>query len=413
MIADTILALLNDPKALEVLYRESPRAFRRALNEAREKRPDEIVLRVWDARLSNGAQTSAAPRALGPALAIALGCGLLVRLPAIWLREEWYYPRFAPSIVLLALALYFWSRLRDQRPLVVGLVLAAAAGTMATILPGRNEAEYASSVVMAMIHLPILFWVFLGFVFAGASWRQTDPRIRFLRYNGELLILGSLVALGGMVFSGLTMALFALISKDAPKWYAQNIGVVGAAAVPVAATYLYDVVFRRHTGIASVLARVFAPLFLVMTSFYLVMALLGGQNPFVDRSFLITVNGLLVVVLGMAVLSIAERGEDDVVGWVDQINLALLAVTLVIDVLALSAIVFRLASYGFTPNRVVVLGANVVILVHLALISRAHAGFMRGSGVEGIRKAATGYLPVYAVWAAIVSFVLPFVFRFS
>jgi hypothetical protein len=144
------------------------------------------------------------------------------------------------------------------------------------------------------------------------------------------------------------------------------------------------------------------------------VAFLGGHNPFVDRSFLITVNGLLVVVLSMAVLSISERGEDDMVRWVDHINLALLAVTLLIDVLALSAIVFRLASYGFTPNRVVVLGANVVILAHLALICRAHLGFVRGTvGVEGIRRAAAGFLPAYAAWATIVSFILPFIFRFS
>ncbi len=411
MDTDRLLSLLNDPAALESLYRESPKAFRQSLNEARAKRPDDIVLRVWAARLTDGPQTELTARTLGPALGIALACGLLVRLPAIWLGAEWYYPRFAPACVLLAVALYFWRELRDRRQLVVGVILAATAGTLASTLP--SDLKVSASSAMALIHLPILFWAFVGFVFTGAAWRDTEPRIRFLRFNGELLILGSLVALGGIVFSGLTMALFTLISKEAAKWYAENIGVIGAAAVPVAATYLYDVVFRRRTGIASVLARIFAPLFLVMTASYLVMALLGGQNPFVNREFLITVNGLLLVVLGMSVLSIAERGEDDVVGWVDKINLALLAVTLLIDVLALSAIVFRLASYGFTPNRVVVLGANVVILVHLALIGRAHLTFMRGARVEGIRQAATRYLPVYAGWAAIVAFVLPFVFRFA
>jgi hypothetical protein len=189
---------------------------------------------------------------------------------------------------------------------------------------------------------------------------------------------------------------------------------MGAAAVPMAGTYLYRTVFRRHTGIPPVLARIFAPLFLVMTVIYLLMAFLGGQNPFVDRSFLITVNGLLAVVLSMAVLSIAERGDDDVVLWSDHINLALLAVTVLIDVLALSAIVFRLASYGFSPNRVVVLGANVVILAHLALVGRAHIGLARRTaGVEELRRAAVGFLPVYAAWAVVVCFVVPLIFQFS
>jgi hypothetical protein len=409
MDADQILDRLDDPAALEALYRASPRAFRRALTMARATRPDEIVLRVWDARLADGQGAAPGLRALGAAIAIALVCGLLVRLPAVWLGEHWYYPRFAPLWVILGLASYFWLAGRDRSQLLAGLSLAALAGAFASLLPGHTD-----SVVMALIHLPILCWLFLGFVFTGASWRETEPRIRFLRYNGELLILGSLVALGGAVLSAITVALFRPLSAGAADWYFANVGVMGAAAVPVAGTYLYDTVFRRQTGIAPVLARVFAPLFLVMTATYLLMAFLGGQNPFVDRSVLITLNGLLVVVLGMAVLSIAERGKDDVVRWVDRVNLALLAATVLVDLLALSAIVFRLASYGFTPNRVVVLGANVVILVHLALVCRAQLGFVRGTaGVEGLHRAAVGFLPAYAVWAAIVCFVLPFLFRFS
>jgi hypothetical protein len=267
---------------------------------------------------------------------------------------------------------------------------------------------------MALIHLPVLFWAFLGFAFTGAQWREVDSRLRFVRYNGELLILGSLVALGGIVFSGLTMALFSLVLEDPEEWYVVNVGLIGAAALPVAATYLYDVVFKRHTGIAPVLARIFAPLFLVMTSSYLVVAFLGGQNPFVDREFLIIVNGLLLVVLGMTVFSIAERGERTEVGWIDYVNVALLVVTLIIDLVALSAIVFRLTSYGFTPNRIVVLGANVVVMTHLAWTCRAYLGLLRTkTGVAGIQRAVTGYLPVYAGWAAFVTFVLPFLLRFS
>jgi hypothetical protein len=98
----------------------------------------------------------------------------------------------------------------------------------------------------------------------------------------------------------------------------------------------------------------------------------------------------------------------------DYINVALLVVTLVIDLIALSAILFRLTSYGLTPNRVVVLGANLVVMTHLAWTCRASIGLIRGkSGPGGVRQAVAGYLPVYAGWAVLVVFVLPLVFRFS
>ena len=391
------------------MYRTSPDAFRTTLAEAVAGHPDEIVLQVWVARLSEPPRNELAARRLGPAIVIALSCGLLVRLPAIWLGEDWFYPRFMPSIGLLGAAVYLWIQDRHRTHGILGVVLAAATAIYVSLLPGLGD-----SVVMALVHLPILWWGFLGLVFAGAAWREQEPRIRFLRYNGELLILGSLVVLGGLVFSGITAALFELVSSGSGEWYAENVGVMGAAGVPVAATYLYDAVFRRHTGIPAVLARIFSPLFLIMTVTYLVVAVVVGRNPFVDRGFLITVNALLLVVLGMTVLSIAERREYEQVGWIDRINLALLAVTLVIDVLALSAILFRLTSFGFTPNRVVVLGANVVVLLHLVLLSRAQGSFVRGlSNLTQSQHTATRYLPVYAAWAAVACFLLPLVFQFS
>lgn len=411
-----ILGALDDADALEALYQQDPESFRDSLEEASRAARDSIAVRVWRARLEYRQPARAFDTLrLWYAIGIGLCAGALVRLPAIWLGDEWYYPRLAPSLVILALAAYFWLENRSRGRLIAGLTLAAIMTVYTALIPGGST--YNDSVVMALIHLPILSWAFLGIVFTGAAWREPGPRMRFVRYNGELLILASLVGLGGIVFSGITMALFSLISADSEsvaEWYVQNIGVMGAAGVPVAATFLYDVVFKRRTGIASVLARVFAPLFLVMTGIYLVVAFVGGQSPFMDRDFLITFNALLLVVLGMTVFSIAERGGQTRVEWFDYVNVALLVVTLVIDVIALSAILFRLTSYGLTPNRAVVLGANLVVMTHLAWMCRAYVGLIRGKVEAGVvRQAVVGYLPVYAGWAALVAFVLPLMFRFS
>jgi len=413
-------AALPTPAALEALFQADERAFRAAFAELDRATPDSdtpasatperTTLRVWRARLDYRAPARAwTGRPFWTALAIALGVALAVRLPGLWLDREFYYGHFAPSLVIFSVATYFWARHRDRHTLAIGAALALIIATYAAFLPAGE----APSVVMALIHLPILAWAFLGVAFAGPDWRGAESRLRFVRYNGDLLILVVLVGLSGVVFSGLTVALFSLINKDADKLYFDNVGLMGAVAVPVAATFLYDVVFNGRTGIAPVLARAFTPLFLVMTATYLVVALVGGKNPFVDRQFLITVNGLLLIVLGMTVFSIAERDERGDAGWTDYVHFALLGVTLLIDAIALSAIVFRLSEYGFTPNRVVVLGANVVILAHLAWMWRASLGFIRGNGdTSGVRCAVTAYLPVYVVWAALVAFGLPLAFGF-
>lgn len=407
--ASNILERLDRPDDLESLYHDDPAEFAAALGDALTASPDSMALRVWKARLEYRAPARAVDMGwLRATILIALAAAAVVRLPALAMGDEWY-ARFGPSAVALSLVAYFWLKSPDRRLLGVGLGLAAATLAWVQFLPIESD-----SGIMALVHLPVVFWGLLAVAFTGGKWKETGQRVTFLRYNGELLILGSLVALGGLVLSGITVALFEVVYDGIEEFYFENVGLVGAVGIPVVATWLYDVVFRGRTGIPTVLARVFAPLFLVMVTVYIVVAGLGGQNPFVDRSFLIICNALLLLVLGMSVLSITERSESARTGVVDHINVALIVLTLVIDALALSAILFRLASFGFTPNRVTVLGANLLIFGHLVLLLRSYVTALRGkSDFDEVWRAVTNYLPAYVVWAAVVAFVLPWVFSFA
>ena len=407
-----VLERLDDPEGLEALYRQDPQAFRDSLEQAYRAAPDSIALRIWRARLEyrEPAQGAEHRRSMWYAIGIGLAVGALVRLPALAFGEDWYYPRFAPLWITLATAAYFLIRRPDRTLLLIGMGSTLAVVAYVSLLP----AEYSDSIVMALIHLPLVIWTYVAMAFLGDSWRHAPSRIRFVRYCGELVVLASLVTLGGIVFSGVTIAMFAMIGDDVEEWYFSNVVIFAAAALPVAGTYLYDAVFNRRTAIAGVLARVFAPLFLLMVITYLVVTVVEGENPFVDRSFLITFNGLLLLVLGISVFSLVERGEGSDVGLIDYVNLALVGVTLLMDAVALSAILFRLASYGFTPNRVTVLGANLIVLVHLLWIGATYVALVRRKvGFSAMERVVGDYLPVYVVWAAMVAFLLPVVFAFA
>jgi hypothetical protein len=406
-----ILKHLDDPEKLEGLFREDPDAFHDSLDEALEADGDSVLLRAWRARLEyrEPARGAAPWHGLWCAIGIGVAAGALVRLPATWLTEEWYYPRFAPLWIILSLAAYFLSRRPGRVLIIAGGVLTLAVVAYVSLLP-----DHTDSIVMTLVHLPLVLWGYVGIVYLGNAWRDTRSRVRFVRYSGELVILASLLVLGGAVLSGVTIGLFGLIYDSIENWYISNVGILGIAGIPVVATYLYDAVYNRRTAITGVLARVFAPLFLVMVATYLIVTLVEGKNPFVDRSFLITVNGLLLLVVGISVFSMAERARASAVGLTDYVNLALVCVTLLIDVIALSAILFRLASFGFTLNRVTVLGANVIIFGHLVWICRTYIGLVRGrASFAAMERVVGSYLPVYGAWAAIVVFVLPWVFGFG
>ena len=86
---------------------------------------------------------------------------------------------------------------------------------------------------------------------------------------------------------------------------------------------------------------------------------------------------------------------------------------LLADAVALWAIAARITDFGFSPNRVAALGENVILLVNLAWSTGLYIRFLRGRGTfSSLERWQTNYLPVYAVWAAIVVIAFPPVFGY-
>ncbi len=96
----------------------------------------------------------------------------------------------------------------------------------------------AQTSILAFLHAPILWWFLLGLAFAGAAWPAKPSRIEYLRYNGEAVVYGSLILLGGMVLTGVTAVLFELIQMDIQQWYVDNIVLLGLVAAPLVATVI-------------------------------------------------------------------------------------------------------------------------------------------------------------------------------
>ncbi len=79
-----------------------------------------------------------------------------------------------------------------------------------------------------------------------------------------------------------------------------------------------------------------------------------------------------------------------------------------IDGVALAAMLFRLASYGLTPNRVVVLGMNILVFVHILGILYHYVGhLLKNKPLSKTTEWIGFYLPVYTLWTAFVVFAYP------
>ena len=92
----------------------------------------------------------------------------------------------------------------------------------------------------------------------------------------------------------------------------------------------------------------------------------------------------------------------------------LVGAALAVNTVALVAMLTRIADDGWTANKTMALGLNLVLLVHLVRTGWLQLGFVRGRrGFAVVERWQTTYLPVYAAWAAVVVLVLPVVFSFE
>ena len=90
----------------------------------------------------------------------------------------------------------------------------------------------------------------------------------------------------------------------------------------------------------------------------------------------------------------------------------MIAAAIIVDGVALSAILFRLSEYGITPNKLAALGENVLLLINLAVLLVLYVRYFMGKiEFQGIEIWQTRYLTVYALWMGIVVFVFPLIFR--
>jgi len=165
---------------------------------------------------------------------------------------------------------------------------------------------------------------------------------------------------------------------------------------------------------APVLTMLFTPLFAVMLAGAAVVYALTGLGGAFDRELTGVFDVLLVVVLGLVLYGMSARDPSMSPGWMDRFQLVAVVSALVLDAMVLGVMVVRIGELGFTPNRTVALGLNLVLLVNLARAAWLSVRFLTGRvAFHRLERWQTAYLPVFALWAATVVTVLPPLFAFS
>ena len=376
--------------------------------------------RLWKQLVVAPSDTdAAAPEARTDALVafgLAVAAAVTLRVPELFGvhmtedRGALLYARNASLFVLPFLTGYFVWKRHLQAATIRWLALAFVIA--AVFANGYPMVPEGSTQVLQVLHLPIALWLVVGVAYAAGRWNEVAGRMDFIRFSGEFFIYYVLMALGGGVLTAFMLMMFEAIGLKAELW-AQWVLPSGAAGAVVVAAWLVEAKQSVIENMAPVLTRLFTPLFAIVLVAFLVTIVATGRGVIADRDVLIAFDALLALVLGLLLYSVSARDPLAPAGVFDVVQVVLVVSALLVDAAALWAIAARIGEFGFTPNRVAALGENIILLVNLAWSAVLYVRFLRGHApFARLERWQTSYLPVYAVWAAIVVIVFPPLFGY-
>jgi hypothetical protein len=435
-MADSIAGLAlssDDPRTLEEVYRAALKhgdadSFAAAMVSRYQRAPDNPLYAAWYYRLqarpidrasdeSHTAWRTALPLALLTGLVFALlaDSRLTFDSGAPYLMLFW--APIAAVLVYLYLMLVNPAYRRGALP-ALGGVVAVAAYVFAISLWRAGEGYH----ILMLFHLPLLAWLGVGLGMLGCA-SAARERFAALIKTVEIGITGGIFGAGVAAVVIITVGLFAALGISVPEWAIQALVAGGAGLVPVIAVAvalhpkraLSEQRFEQGLGrLVPILMRLLLPLTLLVLVVYLCFIPFNFMGPFRERELLIVYNIMLFAVMILLVGATPVRAADLPARYHSRLRSAILAVaalSVVIGLYALAAVVYRTWLGGLTPNRLTVIGWNTInIGLLIALLYRQWRDD-RAEWIDSIQRVASTALVIYGGWALFIVLAIPFLFR--
>ncbi|HMB99220.1 MAG TPA: hypothetical protein VKM36_12090, partial [Balneolaceae bacterium] len=197
-----ILEQIDQPEKLEELYRNNKSEFRAEFNELYPDIKNKNIARVWFQRLNYQAiqKSPWQKRDLFLVIGLSLIAGMIAKIPDFTsLDPDYFFPRNISFIAFPVLIAYFAVKESVAgKPLAIAIAGILASVIYINILPGTEQTD---TFFLACIHLPLVLWMLLGYVYTGASPGSYRKRLDFFSYNGDLVVMATLIVISGGLFT--------------------------------------------------------------------------------------------------------------------------------------------------------------------------------------------------------------------
>ncbi|MDZ7263148.1 MAG: hypothetical protein ONB16_01095 [candidate division KSB1 bacterium] len=436
----------NNAAALEQIYRQalaagSEASFKEAIGQCAIEHPENVLFQAWAYRLDvlalpplvSGVEAQHASHdqmqrwwiavatsvILGVLFAIFAGNRPPVPIPGQ--ANPLFWIGWSP---LTALGILFYLALVDRtqwRPYgYAALVIIPLALYIAATVWGRAD----DLAILTALHLPFVMWAMVGFALAL---RYPDPARQCYAYlvkSVETVLVGGIYFGAGAIFLVLTYGIFAALGIHLPEDKLQVVAAWGIGAIPMLAlASVYDPKVAPAaqdwatglTRILRIVTQFILPLAIAVLAIYVFWFIPAYfWRPFQEREVLIVYNATILAILVLLTIVVSapmdERSPRQNI-ILRYGLLALVGLSLLLNIYALAAILSRTFQFGLTPNRYAVLGWNLVTLLMLTVIGIRQWRGRSQQWIFIIRESIARVSVLAVLWAVWVLIGLPLSFK--
>jgi hypothetical protein len=408
---------MDNPVQLEKLYRSDKKKFVKAFSDIYPEIAHHQIAGFWKARLETDthreSKSGVRKTDIYFLIITCLVTAFLVKLPQVLgfnPNDNLFFEKNTGLIVIMGLSAFSFltGNQLNIKNLITSAVIFLLSAVFVNLLPATRESD---SILLVCIHLPLVLWCLYGLIYIDFDTKDKLKRMEYIRYNGDIAILIAIILIAGGMLTAVTLGMFSAIDLNIERFYFDYIIIPGLVVSPIVATYIVKNFPSITSKVAPVIAGIFSPLVLITLVIFLISILVTGKDLYNDRDFLLVFNLMLLGVMAIVVFSVSGLSANQRYSLKELILFALSIVTLVVDLIALSAIVYRLGEFGFTPNRTAVLGSNLLIFGNLVLIMiDLFKVAFKGKELKTVEHTIAGYLPVYMLWVIFVTVGFPLIF---
>jgi len=397
---------LGDPKALEDLYQSDAKTFSEIIKTMYETESN-LIIKYWYVRLfykslNESAKKSNKGKYLFSALLVVLAW-IPLRL-YISFDEVDYIGMAIPVVFSVTLSLFFLFDSLKIKNIALSILPNIIVYIYFILLPSvpseRNYWQYVKfdeqALNNAFIFAFILLWFFVLLAFSKFKIKKLNYNA-FIEKTGETIIWSTIFFLGWMVIVFLSMYLFHAINVNVEDFYYKNIVTLGLVASPFVSLLIIEKFNKVKLSVIT--ANIFLPIILISLLAFGIISIFTKEKPYENRDIFIVYNIMMVTVICILVFTGISEIKNK---FLNICSYILPVITVILDFVTISAVLYRLINYGITASKITLLGTNLFMLGHLVCMIYLKYKKRMEQNVQ--------YLPFYFLWGLIVVFVFPFLF---